>query len=61
MDENNKAYVWTIEDGKAKRRYVELGDLTAQGVTITDGLTNNDIVITEGQNKVSDGTKVKAL
>jgi len=54
-------FVWTTENGMAKKRVIQIGDLTSQGVMVTEGLNVGDKVIIEGQNKVSEGTKTKEL
>lgn len=54
-------FVWVVQDGKAHIIEVKIGQLTNNGVTITDGLKPGDKVIIEGQNKVSEGTKIKEL
>lgn len=60
LDDDNQYFVWVDENGKAVRKNVGCGDFTAQGVTIINGLNPGDKVITEGQQKVCNGTKVKA-
>lgn len=52
-------FVWTVKDGKAHRQQVTTGDIINEGVIIESGLTSGDIVIVEGQEKVSEGTNVK--
>lgn len=54
-------YVWCVRDGKAKAVAVRVGDLTDNGILITDGLKEGDEVITGGYHKVSENMKVKAL
>jgi len=45
----------------AKRRNVTLGQLTASGYEITDGLNREDTIITAGLSFMYDGRKVKLL
>ena len=52
-------FVWTVKDGKAHRLQVTTGDILNEGVIIESGLTTGDIVIVEGQEKVSEGMNVK--
>ncbi len=60
-------FVYTIinsdEEGVyiAKRRNVVLGDLTAMGYEIKEGLNTDDIIITAGLSFMYDGRKVKLL
>lgn len=53
-------YVWTVREGKAHRQDVVTADVLSEGVVIASGLTSGDIVITSGQNKVSEGTSVRS-
>lgn len=52
-------FVWTVKDGKAHRQGVTTGDVISEGVVVETGLTSGDVVIVEGQNKVSEDVKVK--
>lgn len=59
MDEQNRHFVWIAKDGKALRRIVSTGELLPEGVVVTSGIALGDMVIVEGQQKVSEGTVVK--
>lgn len=59
IDDNNQPFVWAVEKGAAKKKAVTLGDNVGDNVIITGGLMNGEQVIVEGQQKVSNGTKVK--
>ena len=51
--------VWTVDsEGKAKRKIVQLGVQTKTDIQIKDGLSEGDIVMVEGQNRMNDGDKV---
>lgn len=52
-------FVWTAEGGKAHRQPVELGAAYGNRVVIASGLKGGEKVITEGYQKVGEGTKVK--
>ena len=54
-------FVWQVKDGKAHRQMVTTGDFVNEGVVVETGLMSGDVIIVEGQNKVSEGVKVKAL
>lgn len=55
---DGKRYVWLANDGVAQRQFVEIGDLTNNGIVITEGLSTGDQLITEGFLKISEGTKI---
>ncbi|MEM7350345.1 MAG: efflux RND transporter periplasmic adaptor subunit [Acidobacteriota bacterium] len=49
------------EFGNARRRPVEVGDLTPEGLEINDGLTDGELLITAGVRRIQDGQQVKVL
>ncbi len=51
-------YVWLAQNGKATRRRVTIGDFAPNGVYVTEGLAVNDLVITEGYLKLSEGSNI---
>lgn len=59
LDENNREFVWLAQGGKAAKRFVTCGDYTPYGVTVVSGLTAGDCIISAGQQKVSQGTRIK--
>lgn len=61
VSHTGERYVWCVRDGKAKAVNVRVGDLTDNGIFITDGLREGDEVITDGYQKVSEDMKVRAL
>lgn len=61
ISHTGERYVWCMRDGKAKAVPVRVGELTDNGLQITDGLKEGDLVITDGYQKVSEDMKVKAL
>lgn len=52
-------FVWIANDGTAHKREVRIGDLTASGVLVAEGLEEGDIVVVDGMLKISEGTKVE--
>ena len=52
-------YVWVARDGKSYRQDVLTGDIINEGVVVESGLASGDIVIIEGQDKVSEGSEIK--
>jgi membrane fusion protein, multidrug efflux system len=60
MDFNNTNYVFVTDEssGKAFKRSISLGKLHDNNVEVISGLSENEVVITGGQQKLSDGTPV---
>jgi RND family efflux transporter MFP subunit len=54
-----ETFVWMVKQGKALRQAVTTGEIYSAGVVIETGLTNGDVIIVQGQNKVSEGMSVK--
>ncbi len=61
IDSSNNTFVWTVRDGRAEKRYVTTGFNVADKVSVSSGLAEGDAVIVAGQQKVSEGMKVKAI
>lgn len=59
LDDDNSNFVWLDEGGKAVRRTVVCGEYQSNGVVIVSGLKPGDHLITEGQQKVCNGTPIK--
>lgn len=60
-DEHNRTFVWVTDNGKARKRMITTGRLEKDGVEVTSGLSCDDNVIVEGQQKVSDGTDITLI
>ncbi|MBP3534671.1 MAG: efflux RND transporter periplasmic adaptor subunit, partial [Muribaculaceae bacterium] len=58
LGSDNRNFVGLARDGKAERRFIEAGAITADGIAVASGLTPGDTVITAGMQKVSTGTPV---
>ena len=55
-------FVFVVDQGKSARvRPVALGQLTGNHVWVTEGLKENDLVVTEGQINLVDGTRVSIV
>ncbi len=57
-------FVFVVEDvaegfGTARRKRVEVGELSSDGLEIKEGLSDGDLLVTAGVNKLVDGRKVK--
>ena len=51
--------VWVVDkEGKAKRKIVQLGVQTKNDIQITEGISEGDVVMVDGQNRMNDGDKV---
>ena len=61
MLDGNDKFVWVANGSSAHKRSVTTGGVNNQGVIVTEGLESGDEVIVEGQNKISEGTKIKVL
>jgi multidrug efflux system membrane fusion protein len=55
----NGAFVYLVEDGKAKRMAVKVGRTAGALVKLDSGLVGGEQVIIEGQNRLQDGAKVE--
>ncbi len=55
----DRHFVFVVEEGVAKRKYVELGRRKPGVVEIVSGLANGEDVVTEGSLKLRDGVQVK--
>ena len=59
IDIDNRPFVWTVVGGVAKKTPITIGQSIGDNVQIIGGLSSKDHVIIEGQQKVSNGMKVK--
>jgi len=59
LTDGHNQYVWIVAGDTAVRRTVSVDGVSAGGVMVSDGLRPGDRVIVAGQNKVSQGMKVK--
>lgn len=57
VDYPNKRFVWTVnKENKIERKAVQLGKILGNNVEILSGLKNNDLIITEGYQNISEGS-----
>ncbi len=61
ISRSNDHYVYVEEDGKARKRMVELGYLEGWQVLITSGLKVGERVIIQGHRNVEDGQEIKVI
>lgn len=61
--EDNKSYVWIVDPKthQVHQQAVTLGELTSNGVSISEGLDVNLWVVTAGANSLKEGQKVSIL
>lgn len=55
---NGLNYVWTVEDGKAKRNLVQVGVADENFTQIKSGVEDNAVVIVDGMSRLDDSDKV---
>lgn len=56
---DGRQFVWLAKDGKACRQPVETGQAQGDRIIILSGLAEGNKVITEGYQKVSEGSEIK--
>jgi len=61
MLDGNDKFVWVAKGGSAQKRSVTTGGVNNRGVIVIGGLESGDEIIVEGQNKISEGSKIKVL
>jgi len=55
-------YVWTVgEEDAVDKKYIVVGGYSGNGIVVSSGLSEEDLVIVEGSSKVSTGMKVKTV
>jgi multidrug efflux system membrane fusion protein len=64
MEDQTGSYIYVVEDiianvGKIKRCNVKRGELTSDGIIITDGVQSKTKVLTAGMSRVHEGQKVR--
>ncbi|MDF2523176.1 MAG: efflux transporter, family, subunit [Clostridiales bacterium] len=59
--ENNVPYIYVVENGSIQRKVVSIGISDEKKTEITGNLNPGSYVVTEGQNFLNDGDKVKVV
>ena len=49
------------EDSVARRRDVQVGELTRLGLEVTDGLSDGERIVTAGVSRITDGQTVRVV
>lgn len=57
-DNDERKFVWTAKNGKAERTYISTGEVSGNKIAITKGLDEGDIIVTDGYQKISNGSKI---
>ncbi|MCI6642596.1 MAG: efflux RND transporter periplasmic adaptor subunit [Alloprevotella sp.] len=60
IDSDNRHFVWTVTKGKAHKTYISTGQTLGERVCVSQGLSEGQQLIVEGQQKVSEGMSVTA-
>ena len=63
-NEGNFVYVLKVLNGETAtvhKRMVSVNDITSGGFEITEGLEENEVVVTAGISKLTEGLKVRVL
>jgi hypothetical protein len=55
---DGKRFVWLADGDIARRCFVKTGELTGDGIVVTDGLPAGSKIIVEGFQKISEGMKI---
>ncbi len=55
----NELFVFVVKDGKAEKRRVEVGPFTEGRAVIEKGLAPGETVVTAGQSRLQDGTRLE--
>lgn len=61
LDSSNQHFVWVVQQGKAVRRTVGLGQFEGDSIAVVSGLSEGEQLIVEGQQKISDNMQVKVM
>lgn len=61
LDADNQNFVWLAADGVARKRIVDTGNMVDNGIVIKSGIADGDSVIVNGQQKVSENSKVEII
>ncbi|MHB8804033.1 MAG: efflux RND transporter periplasmic adaptor subunit [Coriobacteriia bacterium] len=60
LEDRSTAYVYAVQDGRARRVDIEIGTMTDTRIEVVSGLTEGDMVIVSGVGDLTDGARVEA-
>lgn len=58
VDEQGRNFVYVVTNNKAVRKYVKTGKLLLNGIEITEGLNDGDLIVVAGQQKLVNNSSV---
>ena len=61
LSHTGERFVWRMVDGRARATRVYTGALTDNGIIITNGLQDGDVVVTDGYHKISENMRIRAI
>ncbi len=61
IDSDNRTFVWRVENGVSQKTYITVDGSRGQQIAVSEGLSDGDIVISDGSHKVCQGTKVEII
>jgi RND family efflux transporter MFP subunit len=61
VDETGRNFVYTVDQNKATKKYIETGKLFKNGVEITAGLNDGQKIVVSGQQKLVDNSSVRIV
>lgn len=61
VNEAGKNFIYTVENNRAKRKYVKAGRLLNDGIEISGDISEGELVVVAGQQKLVDNSKVNIV
>ncbi len=61
IDEQGRNYVYVVSQDKAMKKYVTTGKLLKDGIEIINGLTEGELIVIAGQQKLVDNSSVHVV
>ena len=61
MTDMEGRYVWAVKDGLVQKEHISVAGYAKDGIIVSEGLQEGDMVIIEGRRKVSTGMRVNTV
>ncbi len=61
IQEEDKFYIYVVEENKPVKKYVEIGMDNGEIVEVISGISKDDKIIVKGQDFITEGSKVKVV